>query len=54
MLVNCCNASYRIFHRIEMADDEDIELFLNEYFCSHSEISIRKLTTWASRAEKIR
>lgn len=54
MLLNCINASYRLYQLQQRASDEEIETFLSEYFCSDSQVDLQKLNTWASRLPEVR
>jgi hypothetical protein len=49
MLINVCNATYKIFSMPKTVANPSIEEFLDEYFTQESEISYHQLLRWTLR-----
>lgn len=49
MIINCCSAAFKIYQINAMISDEEVEVFLSNYFYSESSVKLKTLLKWTAR-----
>lgn len=53
MLINACNATYKIYALSITVSNSAVEQFLDQYFTQESQVTYQQLIRWALRVPEI-